>query len=308
MTKPAINTSMTPAEWFLIIGLSILWGGSFFFVGVAVQDLPTLTIVVARVGLAAVILMAVARLRGIPLPTDKNVWGAFFVMGFLNNAVPFLLIVWGQSHIASGVASILNATTPLFAVVIAHVLTTDEKLTPLRFVGVVLGIIGVAGMIGGEAIASLGTDVVAQVAILGAAISYSFAGIFGRRFRTLGVSPFATATGQVIASSLMLLPVMLIIDQPWTLAVPGIDTVFSLIALAGLSTALAYIMYFKILETAGATNLMLVTFLVPVSAILLGIGFLNEVLEVRHIFGVALIGAGLAAIDGRLFRRRVHKT
>ncbi len=293
---------MTSAEWAMIISLSVLWGGSFFFVGVAVNDLPTLTIVVTRVGLAAIILMIVMRIRGTPIPMGMTVWGAFLVMGFLNNAVPFLLIVWGQSHIASGVASILNATTPLFAVVIAHMLTTDEKLTPLRFIGVVLGIVGVAGMIGGEAVASLGTDVIAQVAILGAAISYSFAGIFGRRFRAMGISPIATATGQVTASSLMLLPIMLMVDQPWTLPMPGIDIILSLVALAGLSTALAYILYFKILETAGATNLMLVTFLVPVSAIFLGIGFLNEVLELRHIIGIALIGAGLAAIDGRLFR------
>ena len=287
----------------MIITLSVLWGGSFFFVGVAVQELPTLTIVVTRVGLAAIILIILMRARGIPFPVNKSVWGAFLVMGFLNNAVPFLLIVWGQSHIASGVASILNATTPLFAVVIAHALTSDEKLTPMRFVGVVMGIIGVAGMIGGEAVAALGTDVIAQVAILGAAISYSFAGIFGRRFRALGVSPIATATGQVTASSLMLLPVMLMIDQPWTLPMPGSETILALVALAGLSTALAYILYFKILETAGATNLMLVTFLVPVSAILLGIGFLSEMLEARHIFGLALIGAGLVAIDGRIFKK-----
>lgn len=298
---------MTATEWAMIIVLSVLWGGSFFFVGVAVQDLPTLTIVVTRVGLAAIILMILMRARGTPFPAGIPIWRAFLVMGFLNNAVPFLLIVWGQSHIASGVASILNATTPLFAVVIAHMLTNDEKLTPLRFIGVVLGIAGVAGMIGGEAVASLGTDVIAQVAILGAAISYSFAGIFGRRFRAMGISPIATATGQVTASSLMLLPVMLMVDQPWTLPMPGIDTILSLIGLAGFSTALAYILYFKILETAGATNLMLVTFLVPVSAILLGIGFLNEVLELRHIVGIALIGAGLAAIDGRLFKLILKK-
>ncbi len=294
---------MTSVEWAMIITLSILWGGSFFFVGIAVEDLPTLTIVVTRVGLAAIILILLMRARGIPFPNNKSVWGAFLVMGFLNNAVPFLLIVWGQSHIASGVASILNATTPLFAVIIAHALTTDEKLTPSRFFGVVIGIIGVAGMIGGEAVTALGTDVIAQVAILGAAISYSFAGIFGRRFWMLGVSPIATATGQVTASSLMLLPVMLMIDQPWNLPMPGIDSILSLIALAGMSTALAYVLYFKILETAGATNLMLVTFLVPISAILLGIGFLNEALEARHLFGMALIGAGLAAIDGRIFKK-----
>lgn len=299
---------MTAREWTMIIGLSILWGGSFFFAGVAVQDLPTLTIVVARVGLAAVMLLIFMRVRGIPFPSDRGILGAFLVMGFLNNVVPFSLIVWGQSYIASGVASILNATTPLFAVVIAHALTSDEKLTPLKFTGVVAGIIGVTVMIGGEAVTSLGADVLAQIAILGAAISYSCAGIFGRRFRAMGVSPVATATGQVTASSMILIPLMLIIDTPWLLPMPSIDTVLSLVGLAGLSTAFAYILYFRILQTTGATNLMLVTFLIPVSAIFLGIAFLNEALAPRHIIGMVLIAAGLAAIDGRMFRRRRNKS
>lgn len=292
----------------MIITLSILWGGSFFFAGVAVQELPTFTIVVTRVGLAALMLLLFMKIRGIPFPTDTGVLAAFAAMGFLNNVVPFSLIVWGQSHIASGVASILNATTPLFAVVIAHLITSDEKLTPSKFIGVISGIIGVAVMIGGEAVQSLGADVLAQVAILGAAISYSFAGIFGRRFKRMGISPVATATGQVTASSIILIPVMLFVDQPWLLPMPGTDTLLSLIGLAGLSTACAYILYFKILETTGATNLMLVTFLIPPSAIFLGIMFLNESIELRHIAGMALIGGGLAAIDGRLFRLFKHKT
>lgn len=209
-----INASMTPLEWGMLIALSILWGGSFFFVGVAVAEAPPLTIVTLRVGLAAVTLWFVILVMGVEIPFTGRVWAAFFGMGFLNNLVPFSLIVWGQTHIASGLASILNATTPLFTVVVAHFLTTDERMTAARLVGVIFGLAGVAVLFGPDAIGGIGDNVLAQVAILGAAISYAFAGIFGRRFRRLGVSPLATATGQVTAAAVMLLPMALVVEQP----------------------------------------------------------------------------------------------
>ncbi len=293
---------MTLLEWGLLISLSVLWGGSFFFNSVAVAELPTFTVVVARVVLAAVILHIVLRLVGQVMPTGRTVWLAFFGMGLLNNVVPFTLIVWGQSHIASGVASILNATTPLFTVLVAHVLTTDEKLTGGRLAGVALGFGGVAVMMGGAALAALGGDLVAQIACLVAAISYAFAGVFGRRFKAMGIAPMATAAGQVTASSVLLLPVMILVDQPWTLPMPSTAAVLAVIGLATLSTALAYILFFRLLASAGTTNLALVTFLVPVSAILLGVLLLGEVLAPKHLVGMVLIGLGLAAIDGRLWR------
>lgn len=298
-----INTAMSALEWGMLITLSVLWGGSFFFVGVMVDDLPPFTIVVLRVGLAALVLHLILRIQGDPVQSDAKVWGAFFAMGFLNNVVPFSLIVWGQTHIASGLASILNATTPIFTVMVAHFLTQDERLSPARIVGVVAGLVGVAVMIGPEVLRGLGTHVWAQVAILGAALSYAFAGVFGRRFKALGVKPMHTATGQVTASSLMLLPVSLWVDQPWTLDMPGWDTWGALMGLAVLSTALAYILYFRILATAGATNVLLVTLLVPVSAILLGVAFLGESLETDSLIGMGLIALGLAVIDGRAFKR-----
>lgn len=296
------RSHMTPLEWGMLIALSVLWGGSFFFTGVAVKELPPLTIVVCRVALAAVVLLLAMRIMGQKMPAARTVWLAFFAMGFLNNVVPFTLIVWGQVHVASGVASILNATTPLFTVLVAHGLTRDEKMTVPRFLGVILGIIGVAVMIGEDAVRALGVNVIAQFAILGAALSYAFAGVYGRRFRTLGVTPMATATGQVIASTLMLIPVMLVVDQPWTLPVPCLSVVGALIGIATLSTALAYILYFRILATAGATNLLLVTFLIPISAIVLGVLVLGEVMLREHFIGMAFIGSGLAAIDGRLWK------
>ncbi len=299
-----INLSMGPAEWGMLIILSVLWGGSFFFVEVALQGLPTLTLVAIRVALAALALWAVALVRGLKPPRSLKVWLAFAGMGLLNNVIPFSLIVWGQTEIASGLASIFNATTPLFAVVVAHVFLRDERATPMKIAGVVVGFVGVVVMIGPAALDGFGAAVVAQMAILGAALAYAFAGVFGRRFKTMGLDPILTAAGQVTASSVILTPVALVVDRPYLLPMPGGDVWISVIALALLSTALAYILYFRLLSSSGATNLLLVTFLIPVSAILLGVTLLGEELRPVHLVGMAFIGLGLSAIDGRLWKQR----
>ncbi|MEO0392355.1 MAG: DMT family transporter [Pseudomonadota bacterium] len=299
---------MDGLSWFLLISLSVLWGGSFFFIGIAVNELPTFTVVVCRVALAAIILHGVMLFTGRRMPSlndraGRRIWLAFLGMGLLNNAIPFSLIAWGQAHIASGVAAILNGTTPLFTVLAAHLLTQDERLTRGKIAGVCLGFIGVAVMIGGSAWHALGNAtglvVLAQLAVLGGALAYAFAGVYGRRFKAIGVTPMATATGQVTASSLIMVPMMVVVDQPWSLPMPSVATLSALVGLAALSTALAYILYFQVLERAGATNLLLVTFLIPISAIALGISFLGEVLLAKHLIGMALIALGLAAIDGR---------
>ncbi|ENO16248.2 DMT family transporter [Marinobacter nanhaiticus D15-8W] len=289
-------------EWTLLILLSVLWGGSFFFVGVAVHELPPFTIVALRVGLAALTLFVVIRLIGLRMPYAPRIWLAFFGMGFINNMVPFSLIVWGQTHIASGLASILNAATPLFTLVVAHLFTADERMTPARVAGLAVGFAGVIFIIGPDALSGIGQDVAAQCAILGAGLAYAFSGVFGRRFRRMNIPPMVTATGQVTASTVLIVPVALMVEQPWQLSAPGAGTWASVFALAILSTALAYIIYFRILAVAGATNLLLVTFLIPVSAILLGVAFLHEMLEPKHFAGMALIGLGLMLVDGRPLR------
>jgi drug/metabolite transporter (DMT)-like permease len=296
---PAIHTHMGAREWALLVTLSILWGGSFLFIGVAVKELPPLTIVALRVALAALALHVVVRSIGVPMAHNNRIWAAFLGMGLLNNAIPFTLIVWGQSHIASGLASIINATTPLFTVLVAHLFTGDERMTGQRLAGVIVGFAGVTAMIGGTALQSLGLDVAAQVAVLAAALSYGCAGVFGRRFRTLGVPPLATAAGQVTASSMMLIPLALVVDRPWALPIPSGATIAAVVALALVSTALAYLLFFRLLASAGATNVALVTFLIPVSAILFGAIVLNERLALRHLAGMVVIAVGLALIDGR---------
>ena len=221
-------------------------------------------------------------------------------MGTLNNLIPFSLIVWGQTHIASGLAAILNATTPLFTVVLGHLLTRDEKMTPMRLIGVLIGLAGVTLMFGAEVLGGLGLAIVAQFAVLGAAISYACAGLFGRRFKD--TPPLVTATGQLTATTVLMLPLVLLVDRPWTLPAPSPSTWAAIIALALLCTAVAYVIYFRILAAAGATNLLLVTFLIPVSAIGLGVTVLGERLGPEHLAGMALIGLGLAAIDGRALK------
>ena len=297
---------MGAIEWLLLLALSVLWGGSFFFAKLAVAELPPFTIVLGRVGLAALALNLLVRATGHRMPRDRASWAAFFAMGALNNLMPFSLIVWAQTQIASGLASILNGATPLLTVLLAHWLTDDERLTWNRLAGVLLGLAGVGVMIGLEALSGLGLHVVAEVAILVATLSYACAGIFGRRFR--GLPPLVTATGQVTATSLMMLPIALAVDRPWTLAMPHALTLAAVAGLALLSTALAYLLFFRILAVAGATNLLLVSLLIPVSALLLGYFILGEGLALQHILGMALIALGLAAIDGRalaaLRRRR----
>lgn len=303
IAETAGRLAMGRAEWAMLLALSVLWGGSFLFVGIAVAELPTLTLVWLRVALAALVLWAAVAATGRRLPRAPRVWAAFLGMGLLNNVIPFSLIVAGQHSIASGLASILNATTPLFTVVVAGFLLADERPGRLQLVGVAAGLAGVAVMIGPDALAGLGTNALAQLAVLGGALSYACAAVFGRRFRRMGVDPLVTAAGQVGAATLLLSPAMLIADRPWTLPMPGVGTCAAVLGLAVLSTALAYLLYFRILARAGATSLSLVTFLIPVSAILLGGLVLDERLVPTDFAGMACIALGLAAVDGRLFRR-----
>jgi len=294
---------MAAGDWWMLITLALLWGGSFFFIDVAVRSLPPLTLVLLRLGGAALTLHIVVRLLGIPLPHTWRQWRPFFPLSLIMCALPFGLISWGQIWISSGLASILNATTPLFTLVIAHYLTVDEKLSPPRVVAVLLGLSGIVVMIGTDALRNLGGQVPAQLAVLGAAMSYGFAGVAGRGVqRAGGFSHLATATMTLTCAALLVLPAALLVDQPWQLPMPGPAAWGSVLALAVMSTAVAYILYFRLLSSAGAVNLTLVTFLVPVTSIALGTLVLHERLSANHMFGMTLIATGLLAIDGRLLK------
>lgn len=297
------NPIMGAMDWTMLVLLSVLWSFSFFFVEIAISALPPLTVVWIRVALAALALSLFVRFAGIQMPFGGEIWKAFFGMGILNNLIPFSLIVWGQTQITSGQAGILMAMTPIMTVIVAHFLTRNEKMTWLRLSGVLIGFGGVFVMIGPDSFAGAGFQVLGQLAVVGATLSYGFAGVFGLRFKRLGANPVTVATGQLIASSILLLPLVLLIDKPWTLALPSLSVWAALVGLALLSTAIAYIIFFRILLNAGATNAVLVTFLVPVGAVCLGWAFLGESLEPRHFGAMALIALSLTLVDGRLPRR-----
>ena len=299
-----MKRAMSASDWGLLLLLSVLWGGSFLFNAITLRELGPLTIVLGRVGIAGLALLALVYASGLRMPCTLGAWRAFFVMGLLNNLIPFALIVWGQTRIESGLASILNATTPLFTVLLAHLWTVDEPMNARRLAGVLLGFAGVVTLAGPGVLGGLGWSDVAQLAVLGAAFSYGCAGIYGRRFRELPTT--IAATGMLVATTVMILPFALVLERPWT-ASPSALTWGALLALALLSTAAAYLIYFRILARAGATNLLLVTFLIPVSAISLGVLVLGEQPDAAQLGGMALIFMGLAVVDGRLlgvFRRR----
>ncbi len=301
MAQEKTAPAMGAKEWIMLLALSALWGGSFFFFKVLVEALPPFTVVLGRVGFAAIGLNLLLVVRRDAMPKDPRLWRAFLLMGLLNNVVPYSLIAFGEMHISSGLASILNATTPIFTVLAAHVLTSNEKLSWTKSLGVLFGFVGVAVLVGPNVLLGAHkSDLVGETACLLAAVSYAFAGIYGRRFKA--IPPLKVATGQITASAFILLPIVTLVDRPWTLPVPGLQVWLAFAGIAFLSTALAYILYFRILATAGATNLLLVTFLLPASAMALGVAFLGESVTCEALIGLALIGLGLAAIDGRLPR------
>lgn len=294
---------MSGLDWLLLAALSLLWGGSFFFVQLAVGHVPAFTIVFSRVFLAAAALAFVLWASGTAFPKGWPIWRALVVMGVLNNALPFSFFVLAQGEIGSALAAILNATTPLFTLLVAHIGTSDERLNAAKVLGLCLGFGGVVVMMGGAALLGSSATVLAQAACLGAAICYAFASVWGRQFKRLGVPPLATAFGMLSSTAVIMLPLVLIVDRPWTMAAPGLVSMAAILGLALLSTALAYLIYFRLLASAGAVNLALVTFLIPVSAIALAVLVLNEALAFRHVIGMGLIGLGLLVIDGRLQRK-----
>jgi drug/metabolite transporter (DMT)-like permease len=302
-TPPMINNEMTGREWGILLFLAVIWGGAFMFIGVAVRHIEPFTYVWLRLTIAAATMWLFLRLTGGKIGLPRDVWGTILLLALLNNALPFTLFGWGQTHIASGLASILNATTPIWGVLVAHLYTQDERMTPRKVAGVMLGFAGVATMIGPSLLGQVGTDALAQLACIAAAVSYALAAVWARRFKRMGLSPMSVTTGQLTAGALMMLPLALLVDQPWTQPLPPLSAWAAIAALAVLCTAVGYVLYFRLLDSAGATNALLVTLLIPPFAILFGGLFLDEVLAPQDFAGLGLIALGLAAIDGRLLRK-----
>ena len=298
--RPMIRSVMNRSDWAILAALALIWGGAFLFIGIAVRDVDPLTYVWLRLTIAAAAMWLFLRAKGQGLGLPREVWGSMLLLALLNNALPFTLFGWGQTHIASGLASILNATTPIWGVLVAHAFTHDERMSPGKIAGVLIGFGGVLLMIGPALLADVGSDALAQLACVAASLSYALAAVWARRFKRMNLSPISVTTGQLTAGALMMLPLALLVDRPWDQPLAPAGAWGAIVALALLCTAFGYVLYFRLIDSAGATNALLVTLLVPPVAILLGGLFLGESLAVQDFLGLALIGLGLAAIDGRL--------
>ena len=296
--------TLSPRAWSELLLLSLIWGASFLSIRVALDELAPLTTVAHRVFWAALILWAYVALRRLPVPRDPRVWAAFLIMGILNNVIPFTLMAWGQLHIETGLTSILNAATAIFGVLVASLVFADERLTARRAIGVLLGFAGVVTAIGPDALRSFDLRALGQLAVLAGTLSYAFAGAFARS-HLAGLPPQVAAAGMLTGSSLILLPAAMLIDgpirfdlDPRTWAAIGYYAVFA--------TALAYLLYYRVLAMAGSGNLMLCTLLIPPVAIVLGALVLGEALPARAYAGFAVLGAGLVILNTKPRQHRLR--
>ena len=289
--------TMSTAAWLLLLLLGAIWGASFIFSKIAVTQITPLTLVLLRVALAALTLHVICLINGVRLPRSLRAWAAYGVMALLNNVIAFSLIFWGQQSIAASLSSILNASTPFFTVLIAGLVLADERFSTRRIVGLVIGFAGVVLVIGPRHLLGLGDHLLAELAIVGAALAYGCAGVWGRRFS--GENPLATATGQLTSAAVMMVPIAFLFERPLALPAPSTEVVVSVVALAVACTALAYLLFFKILKMAGASNTSLVTMLVPVFTVLIAVPYLGETVDALKLAGLMTIVIGLAVLDGR---------
>ncbi len=293
---------ISPRAWAELLLLALIWGGSFLSVRVALDELPVMTTVLHRTLWAMLALWSVVWLMRLPLPRSPRTWGAFLVMGLLNNVLPFGLLSWGQLHIESGLTAILNGTTAIFGVIVAAIAFSDERLTLRKVVGVSLGFAGVATAIGLEQFASFDIRSTAQLAILGATLSYALAGVWARK-QMSALPPQIAAAGMLTGSTLILLPAALLIDGP--LAFNLHTSTWGAIAYLSLAaTAGAYLLYYRVLAMAGSGNLMLVTLLIPPVAISLGAWVRDEALAPSAYAGFVLLALGLLVLNGTLWPKR----
>lgn len=290
---------MTIKEFLILVGLGVIWGASFLFIKVAVVAVPPFTVAFGRTALAALTLYLVLRSTGLNLPRLGKMWGPFLVMGLFNGALPYTLITWAEIYIDSGLAAILNALMPLFTVLLAHFLTRDEKLNWMKVVGIVFGFLGILVLVGPAVLKGLGTHLFSQLAVIGAAMCYAVAVIFGRRLRDM--PPLVSATGQLTGAAVLTMPFSVVFDAPWQLSATPL-AVGALVCLSLLGTALAYLLYYYLLPRIGPTNVSLVTYLIPLTGVFWGALVLGERLHWSAFLSLGLILAGIAGVNNRLPR------
>jgi drug/metabolite transporter (DMT)-like permease len=292
---------MGASEWALIGLHSMLWGTAFFFAELAIPEVPALTIAAFRLIPASLITAGVCLWLGYRLPATWREWGRLVLLAAANNVTPILLILWAQREVTGGIAAVFNATTPLFGVFLAHVFTQDERLSAVKVTGILVGISGVAVLVGADLLGGFGSSGLAKLALIGAALCYALAGVYARGFPQY--PPQILAAGQMIGALLLSMPLALLVDQPWMLSLPSAKAASAVVGMGLFASALAALCYFTVLKRAGATNAMLATLLVPLTPIMLGGLFLGETLAPREITGACIIALALLTIDGRLVAR-----
>ena len=298
---------MRSQDWLQLIALATIWGSSFLFIELALVDLGPLTVVNLRLLFAAISLLLVWRWRRLAWKIDKRLWLALLLMAVTNNILPFSLIVWAQTHISASLASILNSSVPLFGVVLAWFFAHDERPSIAKFVGVIVGFIGVIVLIAPDGQAVEAATLGGKLAVLAATFCYAASIIYGKRFKRWQVPALIPAAMQALIGGILLLPFTLALESPWNYQLSSIWTPVAVVCLGVFCSALAYLLFFRILASAGAINLMLVTLLIPISGCLMGAVFLQERLSPANLVGMLIILSGLIIVDGRAqkFLRRL---
>ncbi|MBK1841313.1 EamA family transporter [Azospirillum sp. YIM B02556] len=290
--RPASRPDLR-VELALLLALATLWGASYSFIRVGVETIPPLTLIAARTSIAGAILLAVIRWRGLSLPRERAVWKRFLVQACLNSVFPFTLIAWAERTVDAGTAAILNATTPIFAFLLTFLLTRHEAMSLRKAIGVFAGLGGTVLVIGVGAVDGLGRDLPAQAAIVFATVCYAGAAIFGRVFK--GLDPIMPAAGSLLCGAAVLLPVSLAVDRPWTLA-PSWDSLLALAGLSVFSTALAFVLYFRLVHTLGSVPTTAQAYLRVPIGVGIGVLTLGETLEPTSLAGCAAVVVGVAAM------------
>ena len=290
------ETSRNPAmavELALLTLLATLWGASYTFIKLGVATIPPLTLIAARTLIAGVLLLLILGLRGLRMPRDATNWRRFLFQACLNSVIPFTLIAWAERSVDAGLATILNSTSPIFTFLLTLAITRHEAVTGRKLFGVIAGMAGICSIIGVQALGGIGAQLAAQIAIVAATLCYAGAAIFSRSFK--GLDSMIPATGSLLCGAVILLPVSLVVDRPWTLA-PTTSSVLALIGLATFSTALAFVIYFRLILTLGSVGTTAQAYLRVPIGVAIGVLFLGESLSTTALLGLASVVIGVAAM------------
>lgn len=293
MTASSTTTPALAKEVALLAVLATLWGASYTFIRIGVETIPPITFIAARTLIAGGLLVAIIKMRGLSLPKDPAIWKRFFIQACINSVIPFTLIAWAEQTVNAGLATILNSTTPIFAFLLTMLITRHEAVTMRKLLGTIAGVIGISLIIGMEAFQGVGKELIAQLAIVAATISYAAAAIFGRGFK--GLDPMMPAAGSMVCGAVILIPVSLIVDQPWTIA-PSADSLLALLGLSVFSTALAFVIYFRLIHTLGSVSTTSQAYLRVPIGVGIGVIFLGETLASTALIGLVFVVIGVAAM------------